>query len=750
LLTVAVTFIIIQTHIPSFKPKKGFPTCIFSLSGYPLGITGDLSGLKYLCCVVEKMKSNISEPWKSVFKLNGEKLMESVKEWIETVLPNPDIKKMIEMKNHHLTMYPDTHVPEEHDVEKWVLFQPPFVRVAVEKKVSGVSKAHELEIVDTMKSGHKSQHEHIGTMYKKIIEHSYSLVDDVNEIVSVTGKEAMMKAGTVVFFENACCEELNVENKQIVYFAKRNENIMKSIDFVKKYQKIYDEIKSLTIPSFISSKTQKTKVILEDTNYSEANIYMAYIHYCHLKSNSPIPDDLKTICQEKPVGLNTMNSEQIIEMLKEGGKKQTIASLENMMKKIAERNVVDIAISREKPLSFNDLFIETEYSESKQDIIIKYMTDAMKSPEKITKLNARLFDLNKRLFEQINKYLGSHKKIDEREFTKIMSFFDPDPDIDNIPRIFLDKSTPPMPKEYMYKWKNAKHIHSFITNSIYNITHVIPSMLNGTIELKSANAMKHWNFADIHYDTLTTMVRSYFDELIAYDKDSCVCSLFEDVSADPNLKDIGLIVSQLATITVFDAETLQNIYKYCYLSVFSKIISISDNKKYLKLLVSEKKDSLDEMEQIEISDNKQEFFQRVSKLLFIVLRTDMKNKSMIDFDYNELIDKFRADGLTEKKKITDRLKNMSKDERNVELTMKQYKMGVWNLGEQKGIYQYDKTLYEAEVEADFNDKPQAAIDVNDLIAQELNNLNNDEANQAYNDIGDDGDYYPEDRDREDE
>jgi hypothetical protein len=62
----AITYMLIQTHIPSYKPKKSFPGCRYSLAGYPLDATGDTSGLDYLGCIMDKMKSKIVEPWKSV------------------------------------------------------------------------------------------------------------------------------------------------------------------------------------------------------------------------------------------------------------------------------------------------------------------------------------------------------------------------------------------------------------------------------------------------------------------------------------------------------------------------------------------------------------------------------------------------------------------------------------------------------------------------------------------------------------
>jgi hypothetical protein len=51
----------------------------------------------------------------------------------------------------------------------------------------------------------------------------------------------------------------------------------------------------------------------------------------------------------------------------------------------------------------------------------------------------------------------------------------------------------------------------------------------------------------------------------------------------------------------------------------------------------------------------------------------------------------------DKKGITDYLANLTRDERRVEQTLRSHKIGRWNVGMQKGLYQYEKSVYETEV-----------------------------------------------------
>ena len=169
----AIAFIVIQTRIPSFQPKKTFPGCVYSLAGYPLD--ANKSGLNYMCCILEKIRSSVSEPWKSVSKLKSDQLLILLEERIEKyILKDSKIQRMLELKRNHLVLHPENEfIPDAQNVDKkWLHFQPPLKNSAIEKTVSSVTKVFSSEVMESLKTGHSSQHQHIGNIYKKIIEHT--------------------------------------------------------------------------------------------------------------------------------------------------------------------------------------------------------------------------------------------------------------------------------------------------------------------------------------------------------------------------------------------------------------------------------------------------------------------------------------------------------------------------------------------------------------------------------------------------
>ncbi len=219
-----------------------------------------------------------------------------------------------------------------------------------------------------------------------------------------------------------------------------------------------------------------------------------------------------------------------------------------------------------------------------------------------------------------------------------------------------------------------------------------------------------------------------------------------DIHDDLNMKDIVVLLERLPSVRV-SVDTLVLVYKFCYLATFYEMVLFSqDLSMYNNFTQEEVDDDEFNMTEVELQDQRQEFYQQTAKLMATLITIDMNNKKALNYNYDELIESFRKEALVEKKAITDRFKNMQKDERNTELLLKKYKMGRWNLGEQKGIYQYDKALYEQEVEVDTR-RPEN-MTVEELERWENEQLEAQEDLEAYGDVGMDGDYYPEDREDE--
>jgi hypothetical protein len=103
-----------------------------------------------------------------------------------------------------------------------------------------------------------------------------------------------------------------------------------------------------------------------------------------------------------------------------------------------------------------------------------------------------------------------------------------------------------------------------------------------------------------------------------------ICLLFEEIRKDAIIKDIVFLTNQLVTITTLNPETVKNIYKYCYLSLFSQIISESKDDKYVKFKI----ENLFDGNEVDFVDDRQDFYNDVSSSIRDIVERDIKE---IDF-----------------------------------------------------------------------------------------------------------------------
>ena len=172
------------------------------------------------------------------------------------------------------------------------------------------------------------------------------------------------------------------------------------------------------------------------------------------------------------------------------------------------------------------------------------------------------------------------------------------------------------------------------------------------------------------------------------------------------------------------------------------------------------------LEEIQIeTGNLLELKERVASLLITFIDVEQENKLALDITYDNIINKVNRSKDKEKQGIISYLGNMSIEERKIEDMFKKHKLERWNIGQQKGIFQYDKTTYDRErnelVEQLFTDQTDAqgetnneALDIYDIEKRDEYEPRDDYNRDTYDfqDMGEDymdGDFYPEDRDEDD-
>jgi hypothetical protein len=181
---------------------------------------------------------------------------------------------------------------------------------------------------------------------------------------------------------------------------------------------------------------------------------------------------------------------------------------------------------------------------------------------------------------------------------------------------------------------------------------------------------KRWKFAPKHIkDIEDYQNKTLYIELNKFN--------FEDdgILLSTNLEKLQEIIALLDIIPnemteKYDEIVYQELYTYCWLSVFHIYLIIdSDNK------------------------DKDEIEERTIELLTSFLRIEVINKLEIDKS-SLMIEKdtfkFRE---TEKKSITDMMKGLNKDERMASGQLKKYNLGTWGEGK-LGLVKYNPLAYD--------------------------------------------------------
>jgi hypothetical protein len=88
--------------------------------------------------------------------------------------------------------------------------------------------------------------------------------------------------------------------------------------------------------------------------------------------------------------------------------------------------------------------------------------------------------------------------------------------------------------------------------------------------------------------------------------------------------------------------------------------------------------------------------ENVASLLVAYITMMMDSKDTINMSYKTVMDRVFKLKETEKYTFTDRLKNLSEEEREVDTILKINKLGVWSKGLNKGIKEYDPENYDQE------------------------------------------------------
>jgi len=738
--TLGMFLIAIQTCIPSVKTRKTHPGCVRSFNGYPFEGAGDLSSLIYLGCVAYDIRES-GEPWNVLKGKKREFITEKIKLSIDSFLLSlPEVNQKFEEKTNYLLTSGPEEIPEEHDISNWFQFLPPLVKYNI-KHLVNISSEFKRSLNTDLRIGSINQREKILVVGSKIIQFSLALIERIQEVVK-KNRLLLHTSNNEPYLENACCESKEGETT-IGYFISKDQRISEYNGIVTELSNMMDDFTDICKAGlFYSDINTKNKYPSISNEFSEKTIYLAYIHFCKFNSLTPIPENLIPMCTSKPDTelINPSDSiERIIQKLKEDGRNYTNGDFVRLLQVIGQHNIINIKMDDLEFSSTTKLLRSIESIDDENDEVVeKSLRDLIKEaldsydiateitsenyPKQIKDLNnfldRNIDDMKREIIDFVKRNSGpdiSNSKVKRLEKT-----------IQNLSMWVADSST--RNENIKISDDNLYNIVNFYKNFVENFVNVFPNVILNKVNYDDVYIPSYYGFSQNHAKKIEKDISSYYEKLkIFYDIPTLQNVL---TTIQGTAKNIVKLANQTPSFTstkinndktikpVFDERTSRLLFEYYLLRILVNYIDLSDED---EMIVSEIKKPVevtdifavdyleDEETRVDLSmtdrtetdtrlltGNKKELRQKTAELLVVFIEILNKEKSEVDISYEEIQDQIFKLKEREKNDVTDRLKAMTDESRNVDTLLKINKLGMYSKGMQKGLTIYDKNFYDEE------------------------------------------------------
>jgi hypothetical protein len=482
----------------------------------------------------------------------------------------------------------------------------------------------------------------------------------------------------------------------------------------------------------------KRKLREIENAFSEQTIYRAFIVYCKFNSLIPLGDKLKAICPTKPDNFDMNDTlEESIRKLKSNARNYSEHSLQQLLEIV--NNSTKTAIKKEekditnvnklveimtkmdendkRPSAFRTAFLEL-LDTFEMNALSKDNTQMIRLKNLLPKLNA---DMQKQIIEFIETYDKTRKGQNVRKFKECLANIVEFKETGN--NLIL-----PQKDETGYKMIN------FMKKTMRTLTQEFPNIIINTVDYEKVNAPIHWELSKIHQKDVKEIIKDHYSEFAIFYKDKQIRRLMEKMLETTN--DVNALAQNTLfyapvdmktkpkqsesdkksnesekkeenfKYSIFDLDLTTLLFKFYFFTALMDLIAFQNDKEILSLPLKQLEASEEDEElfmtkanEMDIlSGNQTELAEKIASLILAFTNLICKDKNAINYNYKSLMELLLRSKEKEKEGITDYLKNMSDEEREVENLFKGNKLGRWSVGEQKGFRTYDTQTYDQERE----------------------------------------------------
>ena len=747
-LTLSYYLIAIQLSIPPIKTKTTFPGCKKFFNGFPTDGTDNMKGITYVACVANKIKLNGTLPWSAITNRNAIAIAKQMEANItKFIIMTEDVQNDIKELKQYLLTNPEQDIPAEHNVANWYNFLPPLkpLKIATVQDVGEVFKSR---LLDSMRKGQAVSHEYINEIQAKMILFSFNIIDLIEK--TLQGEQAILRSNNgEPFVENACC---NVsESNTLQYFIQKQPEIAILNNKVVRLSDLYEDAKNISKAVVIFDPSNTKRVIRQlPENFSEDTIYRAFIAYCNFNTLVPLSDNMKAICPTKPENFDSHDSlDESIRKLKSDARNYTEKSLQQLLEVINISTKQPILIVEKTDTNIPKLSeiinqMDTEnvrpsvFRTAFMEILETFEINALlEDTAQLRKFKNILAHLNEEMQKEILTFIENSstniKGASFREFKQCIETISQFKEVGD--DLFFAKK-----EETGYKMIN------FMKKSMRCLTCEFPNIIMNKVEFKGNKTVPmHWKLSEQHVSDVKAIIESHYAILHSFYNDKQIQMLLEKLThlskniyelaqntllytpveikskrgttpaqAEEKNAPTGTGTTSTGTTSTtssskrntfkysaFDVDLTTLLFRFYFYSVLTDLISLQTDQDILHshLLESETDDealfALEEDQEV-LLGNQVQLAEKIASIIVTFTNLICKDKNAINYNYKSLMEMVLRSKEKEKDDITDYLKNMTDEEREVENLFKGNKLGRWSKGEQKGIHTYDKETYDLE------------------------------------------------------
>jgi hypothetical protein len=233
--------------------------------------------------------------------------------------------------------------------------------------------------------------------------------------------------------------------------------------------------------------------------------------------------------------------------------------------------------------------------------------------------------------------------------------------------------------------------------------------------LQTIEPPKYWGVSRDHANDIKEMVSSFYRPLEKFYGNKTITNVLNEIKVKTRAFHLLSMNTPITTeikigekkiYSPFEKRTVTLLYEYYFLSILNEYVMLTQDPAMVTQMLAMPEDAESDSfssdflieQQLRFTEDEQEFIegdviklkQEVGKLLVSYINIMMRSKKTINVAFQDVEDRVFKLKEAEKYTFTDRLRDMSEEERTVDTILKHHKLGpLYSIGLSKGIKEYD-------------------------------------------------------------